>query len=344
MAIKGMTDRQTLKPALPRLGRLRKGGEKTNPKKPGPDLDYFRFTSKNPEIVTAFHNFYGDTPRLINVVIFQDTTEEAFPSWIEAWDASGMVFRSDGNNWLVWREGSQYVTGKKPHEDHPDQFDVGRLEVLIPELLQQGFVGTVTMETHGNHDLRNITSVLYAAERERGGSLRGAQFILKRVEEEISVPGWGDRSDKRSKAKKWLVKLATPRRLFDNLLAGGEQKQLAAPVEELKAPDWGDVEPVEYEQLQSASGDAPDVFKSLKDALDWGMKSGVFNARDHAKRAYNKLKADNKPETAKEMRDLWVNNVQERIALKAQPGASPEAQAATAALFDDDQPDTGYSE
>jgi len=116
------------------------------------------------------------------------------------------------------------------------------------------------------------------------------------------------------------------------------------PVEdaEFTAPDWADVEEVAYEQLQSASGDAPDVFKNVSAAIDWGMKSGVFNAPEHAKNAYNKLKAENKPASAKEMRDLWVNNVQERIALKAAPTA--ESLADTAALFDTDAPDTGYSE
>lgn len=225
MAIKGLTDRETLKPRLPRLGKLRKGGEKSSKNKPGPDLDYFRFTSDNPDVVRAFYAAYNKQPRVVNAVMFYDSAEENFESWLEAWDASGMVFRSDGENWIVWREGSEYRRGEKPHTDHPDQFEVGRLEVVIPELLAAGYVGTVTLETHSNHDLRNITSVLYAAEYERG-SLRGAQFTLRRVEEEISVPGWGDRAGKRSKAKKWLVRLEAPNRMFGGLIDAPRQQRI----------------------------------------------------------------------------------------------------------------------
>ena len=53
MPIKGLTDRKSLKPRLPSLGKLRKGAEKTA-NKPGADLAYFRFTSDNPEVVEAF--------------------------------------------------------------------------------------------------------------------------------------------------------------------------------------------------------------------------------------------------------------------------------------------------
>ena len=224
MPIKGLTDRASLNPRLPRLGKLRKGGEKTA-NKPGPDLDHFRFTSDRPEIMEAWAQAYGEQPRLVNAVLFYDTVEENFETWIEAWDASGLVFRSDGENYVLWRDGDKYRRTPKPHQDVDDQNEIGRLTILVPELIQQGFVGTVTMETHSNHDLRNITAALMAAE-EQGNGLRGTRFVIRRVEEEISTPGFGARAGKRSKTKKWLVKLELPRQLWTMLDAPDDLPQL----------------------------------------------------------------------------------------------------------------------
>jgi len=280
MPIKGLTSRDDLKPRLPRLGKLRKGAEKKG-NKPGQDLSHFRFTSDNEKVEKAFYDAYSKEPRVINVILFHETLEENFETWIEAWDSSGLVFRSDGENWVVWRDGSSYIRGKKAHQDHPDQKEVGRLEVIIPELLQQGFVGSVTLETHGNHDLRNIASVLMTAEEERG-SLRGAQFVLRRVEEEISVPGWGDRKGQRSKAKKWLVKLEMPRRIFENLLNAPEpEKQLPESVD----IETGEVVEVEAEpepEPQQTSSDrpfSPDVLieKLRKSAQDKLQKNNALD-------------------------------------------------------------------
>jgi len=224
MPIKGLTDRASLKPRLPRLGKLRKGGEKTA-NKPGPDLDHFRFTSDNPEVVEAFIAAYGDTPRIINCVMFYDTVEENFDSWVEAWDATGMIYRSDKENYLIWRDGDKYSKTPKPHIDTDDQFEVGRLTILVPELIEAGFVGTVTMETHSNNDLRNITSSLYAAEAQ-GKGLRGTRFLLKRVQESIGTPGFGKTAGKRTRTNKWLVKLELPQQLWTMLDAPDELPQL----------------------------------------------------------------------------------------------------------------------
>lgn len=231
MAIIGLTDRTTLRPRLPRLGKLRKGGEKSKNKR-GVDLNYFRLAAESDEVLAAFNAAYGDKPQLVNIVLFHETLEENFETWIEAWDASGLIFRSDGENYHIWREGSEYKRGLKPHEDVDGQSIVGRLEFVVPELLQQGFVGTITMETHSNHDLRNIAAVLAVAERENNG-LRGCPFILRRVEREISVPGFGDREGKRSKVKKWLVTLEAPRRIMDNYLTNEQAAYLPAPQREI---------------------------------------------------------------------------------------------------------------
>ena len=208
MPIIGLTD--NVLPRFQRIGKLRKGGEKT-PKVYGPDLDHFRFTSDRPEIVQAFHQVYGKEPRLLRVFIPQQQMSDAFPTWCELWSASGLQHRCDGQTMTIWREGDKYVRGAQKcsggHEKGDSKNDsVGRLDVIIPELINAGYVGYVTLETHSLHDILHISGVLKAVEESRG-DLRGVEFTLRRVQEKISTPGFGERKGERSKVEKWLVKI-----------------------------------------------------------------------------------------------------------------------------------------
>jgi hypothetical protein len=212
MPIKGLSD--NVQSSFPRLGKLRKGGEKVNGQY-GPDLDHFRFTSETPEIVEAFHAAYGKEPSSVQVYIPYATPEEAFPTWAEVWGKTGLVHRCDGENMTIWQENGKYCRGSKPcmggHEKGDYLNDaVGRLTVIIPELIEAGYVGYVTLETHAKNDILAILATLNAAYDSRKGNdlgLRGILFNLKRVQESISVPGFGNQAGKRSRVDKWLVKL-----------------------------------------------------------------------------------------------------------------------------------------
>jgi len=212
--IKNLTDNIT--PRFPRLGKLKKGGERPeNGKAPGQDLDHFRFVSENPAIVQAFTDAYGETPRTIQVYIPYPTPDEAFPTWAEVWGATGLLHRCDGETMTVWQENGKYITGEKPcpggHKDNDYLRDaVGRLDLIIPELIEAGYVGYVTLETHGKHDIRAILQTLHAVYEARSSNelgLRGVLFNLRRVQESISTPGFGNQAGKRSRVNKWLVKL-----------------------------------------------------------------------------------------------------------------------------------------
>ncbi len=210
--IKNFTD--SIQPRFPRLGKLKKGGEKINGQY-GPDLDHFRFTSDREEIVEAFRNAYGEAPRSIQVYLPYATPQEAFSTWCEIWNASGLVHRCDGETMTIWLENGKYVRGSKPcpggHEGNDPLNDaVGRLEMIIPELVEAGYVGYVTLETHAKNDILGILAVLEKVYESRAGNplgLRGILFNLRRVQESISVPGWGERKGQRSRTNKWLVKL-----------------------------------------------------------------------------------------------------------------------------------------
>lgn len=204
----GLTDDIT--PRFPRLGRLRKGGEKVKGGY-GPDLDHWRFTSEDPELVQVFKDTYGLEPKSIPVYIPYETVDEAFPTWAELWSASGLQHRCDGQNMTVWLEAGKYQHGSKPcpggHKDGDPKNDaVGRLAVILPGLIQAGYVGYVTLETHSKNDIIGIMAVLQAAYNAKR-DLRGILFNLRRVQESITTPGFGDRKGARSRTNKWLVRL-----------------------------------------------------------------------------------------------------------------------------------------
>ena len=209
MPIKGLTD--SVQAAFPRIGKLRKGGEAVrdnngNVTRMGKDLEYFRFTSERPEAQAAFEEAYGENPALVTAYLPYATAEANFACWKEKWKAGGLVHRCDGETMTIWMgpEG-QYHREPKPCDGGCDE--VGRLSLIIPELVKAGFVGYVTLETHGINDLLSIQASLLAAFDARGGNplgLRGILWSLRRVKEKISTPmGNG----KRARRDKWLVKL-----------------------------------------------------------------------------------------------------------------------------------------
>ncbi len=62
----------------------------------------------------------------------------------------------------------------------------------------------------------------------------------------------------------------------------------------------------------------PEAFPNAATAIAWGFETGAFNALEHSRNAYNKLKETLKPGTAKEMRDAWVGEIQRRLKELAQ--------------------------
>ena len=77
MPIRGLTDRESVRPRLTPIGQIRKGIKDENGKMH--DLDYFRFVAKGPAqkaVQTAFETAYGKEPRLIRVVTPYPTVEE----------------------------------------------------------------------------------------------------------------------------------------------------------------------------------------------------------------------------------------------------------------------------
>ncbi|GIK42418.1 MAG: hypothetical protein BroJett011_62510 [Chloroflexota bacterium] len=212
MSIKGLTD---LSAAFPRIGELRKGEKKPETgNRPGKDLTYFRFTSDDSLAIKKFNEAYPDQEALRNINVFlpHRTTDENIDSWIEKWVAGGLVYRSDGETLVLWRN----EKGGYSLEPRPDPYreldangkrkdgsgQVGRLAVIIPEL---GRFATVTILTTSKHDIMNLTRQLRSYEALRG-DLRGIPFVVKRRMYKISTPGQGG---ERLRREKWLLSIET---------------------------------------------------------------------------------------------------------------------------------------
>ena len=61
----------------------------------------------------------------------------------------------------------------------------------------------------------------------------------------------------------------------------------------------------------------PATFAGPEQAIAWGFEQGCFQALQHARNAYDKVKAEHNPPTAADMWSLWTANVIARKATKS---------------------------
>lgn len=247
MPIIGLTDRTA---SFPRIGELRKGAEKPKTgNRPGADLKYFRFTSKNDEALESFNRAYPSEPNAINVFLPFNTTDENFEAWQEEWGAGSLKHRCDGKTAVRW----QTPQGTYSHDPIPCPGgckQVGRLKVIIPEL---GRLAYVVVLTTSIHDIMEIHANLSAYEALRDG-LQGIPFILSRVPRMISTPSGKD--GKRARREKWLIHIEAAPAWVNAQLSVMQRKALPSAIDH----ETGEiVEPlqidsgVKWEELPSES-------------------------------------------------------------------------------------------
>lgn len=251
MAIKGLTDTASVAPRWSRLGKLRKGAPKPE-KGPGRELPYWRFTAEGRNaaaIEQAFAAKFGKEPTAVEVFLMAATPDEAFPSWMEFWKQSSLERRCDGETCHLRRVGAQMVRQPVPcicaqelakaPNSKPNCVKVGRLAVVIPALIEAGFIGEVVVETHSSDDLRTLAarlSVVYQTALQYGGDLRGVPFILSREPVSMSTPRDNGERVKATKyqvrlepAQAWTSRALEQTRTASLALASGERVALAAP-------------------------------------------------------------------------------------------------------------------
>lgn len=84
------------------------------------------------------------------------------------------------------------------------------------------------------------------------------------------------------------------------------------------------IESAVYDGLTKAEKDAiekatPKSFASADGAIAWGFETGIFRDALHAQNAYEKVKREKQPKTAKQMWDCWVDEVTARQQLELDP-------------------------
>ena len=197
MSIKGLTDRKDT--GFPSLGKLRKGDKKVDEKRPGKDLpDYFRFTSDMPGVEEAFYKAYGEEPNELTFFFAYPEMEKNFDTCKEKWLAGQILHhRCDGemcSRWLDEESGEYKTAGQNGVEAIPCMGgckEVGRMEIVLPALVEAGFVGTVTVETHSINDLVAIDKALRSGEmliNQWGWRISQVPWFLYRTTKTIGRP------------------------------------------------------------------------------------------------------------------------------------------------------------
>lgn len=304
MPIKGVTDQPA---KFPRVGELRKGAPKEK-NKPGEDLEYFRFTSDEPDIEERFYEFYGEKPRAIPVTMPFSTAEEAFEAWLEEWGKGGIKRRCDGETQHLWQDEKGHYHGKEIDDRTPEcvqgegKCDCqrnGRLALWLTALKK---FGVVTLLTSSVHDIRNLKGCLDRCEqiaRSMGKDLSGIPMVLKRKPKKISTPSGPNGT--RVRREKWLcfiepaeewvqlqIEEAKARQMQRELTASQPhqiedgQDQLEPPSD--VDPDTGEVEVMSVEDEQQSShqdfNPVDDVEAILKQAPDSMIRDAAIESRE----------------------------------------------------------------
>ena len=89
-----------------------------------------------------------------------------------------------------------------------------------------------------------------------------------------------------------------------------ESGRWAGMPEAIEAACYDGLSQAEQDRIEGA---APEVFPNAETAISWGFEQGAFEALQHARNAYEKVKREHNPQTAREMAGLWVADVSRRI-------------------------------
>ena len=106
------------------------------------------------------------------------------------------------------------------------------------------------------------------------------------------------------------VKVLWARQGRQGMTLWDESGRWAGMPEALEEAVYGGLSQAEQERISKA---VPDVFPSPELAISWGYEQGAFQALQHARNAYDKLKREAQPQTARAMAALWTAEVQARL-------------------------------
>ncbi len=271
--------------ALPRIGELRKGAPRDAAGAGvGQDLDHFRFTSVNPELVQRFLQVYGPEPRSIEVRLPYATVAANWDCWMKSY-ASGVLKRQcDGETCVQRLEMVRGVNTQMRNpvpclctslglpEKHPDRCEQsGKLTMLLPAL---GHMGAVTLTTGSFWDISGLSANLQWI-MENVGTVRGIPLVLARREREISVPVGKGRQLKTS----WLLALELAPRVVEQQIAALETRAFGPPIFETPRFALPDARATHDDEADTATSEARFWYNAEKlGILTWDAFESVLGS------------------------------------------------------------------
>lgn len=223
---------------LPRIGKLRKGGEKGE-KSPGKDLDFFRLTLE-PQYESIRHDFeqlYTTTPtEFHNVLLASDSADSAFTYWYETWAHAKLVRRCDGDE-IVGRyiEGSGYDATHLTcscNDANRECKQHGYMDIVLPDLCNlTGTWGKITLVTTSLYDVIALRKCMIVAgafmNQLPNVSFWSVPFTIGRAPQNVPVTINGKRSIKNMSLIYAHVEPEFNRQVFTPLLTRPAQMLLA---------------------------------------------------------------------------------------------------------------------
>lgn len=206
---------------LERIGKLHKGLPKQKRTSAdgkeyevvGRDTDYFRveFVEGYEHLAEDFAALYGSEPKALPFMLDADSALAALDFWYEEYDSHAtLLHRCDGVTQAVaYNKGTGYFEHGLPCCVGACKCkQVARLGLIMPDFIQHtGVMGTITMETHSDQDIRTLIARLTTFQN-LYGTLRGVPFILVRVPRETSAPKTtkeGKRTGERTKIVRAMI-------------------------------------------------------------------------------------------------------------------------------------------
>lgn len=114
------------------------------------------------------------------------------------------------------------------------------------------------------------------------------------------------------------VKVVWARRGRAGMVLWDDTARWTGMPEKIERAVYDGLSEAEQEEIETR----PRSFPSPEAAINWGLEQGAFNAIQHARNAYDKLKAEHKPGKASEMWALWIADVERRLAEQATNGGT----------------------
>jgi hypothetical protein len=226
---------------LPLIARIYKGDKKTDPKRPGKELEYFRIEVEPQfrKYSTIIHQLFGDTPaELKGVYLGAPTTDHAFTAFYREWNATGLVRECDGitqTRALNPAEGRVMPSGKPCLRANGGNCGCKReanFNFIIPAFSESvNVLGSFRFTTHSAIDIKAMYEAMMGVQM-LYGSLYGVPFILSRVLEEVAYVD--EKTKQRKTSKHHFVKMRVDEEFVgrmgvENRLSASQTPMIAPP-------------------------------------------------------------------------------------------------------------------